>query len=73
MATKTLDLNGLPCPQPTMRLTLELNTCKMGDTIEAVADAPTFLDDVRTWCQRMNKVILWSKEEGPHVRVLIQV
>lgn len=73
MATKILDLNGLPCPQPTMRLTLELNTCQIGDTIEAIADAPTFLDDVKSWCQRMEKEMLWSKTEGLQARVLIQI
>ena len=73
MATKTLDLNGLPCPQPTMQLTLELSSCQSGDTIEAISNTPTFLDDVKSWCQRMKKTLLWSKAEGMYTRVLIEV
>jgi len=56
-----------------MRLTLELDTCCIGDTIEAVADAPTFLDDVKSWCQRMEKEMIWAKTEGSQARVLIQL
>ncbi|OGI07469.1 MAG: SirA-like protein [Candidatus Margulisbacteria bacterium GWF2_35_9] len=64
MATKSLNLLGLPCPQPTLKMTIEANSCKPGDIIEAVADCPTFADDVKSWCQRMRKTLLWVKDEG---------
>lgn len=73
MAKKELDLRGLPCPQPTLRLTMESNNLKAGDTIEAVADCQTFVDDVRSWCIRMDKDLVWFKEEGVDKRVLVKV
>ena len=74
MATKQLNLKGLPCPQPTLKMTIEANSCKPGDVIEAVADCPTFVDDVKNWCQRMKKTLLWVRDEGGGVKkVQVQI
>ena len=71
---KVLDLKGLPCPQPTLKMTIEANSLKPGDIIEASADCPTFVDDVKNWCQRMKKTLMWVKDEGAGVkRVQVQL
>ncbi len=72
MATKVLDLKGLKCPQPTLRLTIEAKNFKAGDTVELVADCPTFLDDTKKWCERMGKTFMWSRAEGTANRISIQ-
>jgi hypothetical protein len=38
-----------------------------------VADSITFADDVKVWCSRMGKTLLWVKQEGVRARALIQV
>jgi tRNA 2-thiouridine synthesizing protein A len=63
MATKTLDAKGLACPQPALKMTIESLSMKPGDILEAVADCPTFEADVRGWCQRSKKALLWFKTE----------
>jgi TusA-related sulfurtransferase len=37
---------------------------KPGDLLEVVADCPTFEKDVRQWCERTKKTLLWVKDEG---------
>jgi TusA-related sulfurtransferase len=37
---------------------------KPGDILEVVADCSTFEKDVRDWCVRAKKTILWCKDEG---------
>ncbi len=64
MATHTLDLLGLKCPQPTLKMTVAINKMQKGDILEAVADCPTFTDDLKSWSQRMRKTILWVRDEG---------
>ncbi|MBF0500370.1 MAG: sulfurtransferase TusA family protein [Candidatus Riflebacteria bacterium] len=64
MANKVLDAKGLKCPQPTLRLTATVAQLKPGDTIEVIADCPTFEVDVKGWCQRMKKVLISLKDEG---------
>jgi TusA-related sulfurtransferase len=68
MAVKVMDMKGLKCPQPTLKMTIEVRNLNKGDILEVVADCATFENDVRSWCSRMNKVLLWIREEGTGVK-----
>ena len=72
MAVQVLDARGLKCPQPTLKITALAVKMKPGDVLEAVADCPTFEKDVREWCARCKKVLLWMKESGSEKRCQIQ-
>jgi tRNA 2-thiouridine synthesizing protein A len=63
VATKTINAKGLPCPQPALKMTIEALAMKPGEILEAVADCPSFEDDVRGWCNRTKKALLWMKTE----------
>ena len=62
--TKTIDARGLKCPQPTLKMLTQSHAMKKGDILEVVADCTTFETDVRQWCQRANKALLWIRAEG---------
>jgi TusA-related sulfurtransferase len=64
MATENLDCCGLKCPQPTLKVTVMSTKMKPGDILEVVADCATFEKDVREWCARSKKTLLWCKDEG---------
>jgi tRNA 2-thiouridine synthesizing protein A len=72
MALHTFDGLGLKCPQPTLKITALSVKLKPGDVLEAVADCPTFEKDVRAWCSRFRKVLLWIRDEGAAKRCRIQ-
>jgi len=72
MAISQLDARGLKCPQPTLKVTVMAVKMKPGDVLEVIADCPTFEKDVRDWCSRAKKILLWVKAEGPAKRVQIQ-
>lgn len=72
MPTQLLDAKGLKCPQPTLKVTVMATKMKPGDVLEVVADCPTFETDVRQWCERSKKVLLWFKTEGNAKRCQIQ-
>lgn len=72
MAVTTLDAKGLKCPQPTLKVTIMATKMKPGDVLEVMADCPTFENDIRDWCNRSKKVLLWVKNEGPSKRCQIQ-
>jgi tRNA 2-thiouridine synthesizing protein A len=73
MATEFLDATGLKCPQPVLKIAVKSPDMKPGDILEVVGDCPTFERDVRTWCERLNKVMLSVKEEGEYKkRIQIQ-
>ena len=64
MALHNLDALGLKCPQPTLKITVQSTKLQPGDTLEVVADCPTFETDVRDWCTRSKKALLWIRDEG---------
>lgn len=64
MPLQQLDARGLKCPQPTLKMTVMAVKMKPGDIMEVTADCPTFDQDVRNWCLRSKKVMLWIKDEG---------
>jgi tRNA 2-thiouridine synthesizing protein A len=64
MATQTIDALGLKCPQPILKITAKSPDMKPGDTLEVLADCSTFEADVKTWCQRMKKTLMWVRDEG---------
>lgn len=72
MAVTILDAKGLKCPQPTLKVTVMATKMKPGDVLEVVADCSTFEKDIRDWCARSKKVLLWFKPEGTAKRCQIQ-
>ena len=72
MATQLLDARGMKCPQPTLKITVLATKIKPGDLLEVVANCPTFEKDVRDWCTRAKKTLLWLKVEGDAKRCQIQ-
>jgi tRNA 2-thiouridine synthesizing protein A len=72
MAIQTIDARGLKCPQPTLKVTVAAVKMTAGDVLEVAADCPTFEKDVRDWCIRSKKTLLWIKQEGGAKRCQIQ-
>ena len=72
MAVTIIDAKGLQCPQPTLKVTAMSVKMKPGDVLEVVADCATFEKDVKEWCTRSKKVMLWMKAEGTAKRCQIQ-
>jgi len=72
MATLTIDAKGLKCPQPTLKVTAATPKMKPGDTLEIIADCPTFEKDIRDWCTRTKKILMWARPEGSALKVQIQ-
>lgn len=72
MATQILDARGLKCPQPTLKLTVLAVKMAKGDIMEVLADCPTFEHDVRSWCARSKKTLLWIRDEDGIKRCQIQ-
>ncbi len=64
MATVSLDCLGLRCPQPVLKIAAKSADLKTGDLLEVIADCPTFEKDVRLWCGRTKKALMWIRDEG---------
>lgn len=64
MAIELLDMLGMKCPQPVLKIAVKAPDMKPGDILEARGDCPTFERDVRVWCERLGKTFLSIRDEG---------
>ncbi|CAH2030032.1 sulfurtransferase TusA family protein [Trichlorobacter ammonificans] len=73
MPVRQLDVSGLKCPQPVLRITVVAAEMKAGEVLEVTGDGPTFEKDVRAWCSRLRKTLLVvSDEKGYRKRIRIR-
>jgi tRNA 2-thiouridine synthesizing protein A len=73
VALQVLNTLGQKCPQPVLKIAVRAPDMKPGDILEVLGDCPTFEKDVRTWCERLGKVLLSVREKGPREkRIQIQ-
>ena len=72
MATHNLDARGLKCPQPTLKVAAIAIRIPKGDVLEVIADCPTFETDLRDWCGRSKKILLWIRDEGGAKKAQVQ-
>jgi tRNA 2-thiouridine synthesizing protein A len=63
VANQTLDAKGLKCPQPALKVHMLSMKMKSGEVLEVAADCATFEKDMRDFCSRTKKVLLWIKDE----------
>ena len=70
MAMEVLDTLGLKCPQPVLKIAVKVPDMKPGDILEIWGDCPTFEADVRTWCERLGRILLSVKDEGDDKKII---
>ena len=64
MAVIPLDALGLKCPQPVLKIAARMSQLKPGDTLEVIADCPSFSKDIKMWCDKSRKTLLFCRDEG---------
>jgi tRNA 2-thiouridine synthesizing protein A len=73
VAVEHLATLGMKCPHPVLKLAVKAPDMKPGDILEILGDCPTFERHVRTWCDRLGKVVLSvTREGGDRKRIQIQ-
>ncbi|MGV8120008.1 MAG: sulfurtransferase TusA family protein [Candidatus Xenobiia bacterium LiM19] len=74
MANIVLDCVGMKCPEPILKASVKVTELQKGDTLEIVGDCHTFERDIKAWCQKTKRTLLWSRDEGAgKIRVQISV
>jgi NADPH-dependent 2,4-dienoyl-CoA reductase/sulfur reductase-like enzyme/peroxiredoxin family protein/rhodanese-related sulfurtransferase/TusA-related sulfurtransferase len=67
-----MDLTGLSCPGPLMKLKLKFDTLEAGRVVKATASDAGFFSDSKAWCDRTNNLLLKREQEKGQVIVWIQ-
>ena len=69
---RELDLTGLRCPTPIVKLNTEMRALAPGEAIEVVASDPAFEPDVQAWCRRTGNELMSLERDPACVRAVIR-
>jgi len=64
MVIEALDTLGQKSPQPVLKIAVKVPDMKQVDILQVFGDCPTFEKDLRTWCERVGKILLSVKGAG---------
>ena len=71
MATTKLDLKGMSCPMPIMKVAAAVKKGASGDVFEAVCDDAGFEPDVIAWCKETGNKMDSMTKSGKDITVVI--
>ena len=57
-ASKKLDVRGLNCPQPILRMRASLKEMKSGKVLQVIATDPGSVRDIKTFCNQTDNTLL---------------
>lgn len=67
-----LDLRGLLCPMPVVRLAKAMKEASAGQTVEATASDPGVLADIPAWCKSTGNVLVTMEKGDKVFRFVVQ-
>jgi tRNA 2-thiouridine synthesizing protein A len=67
-----LDLQGLLCPIPVVRMAKAIKEVPVGGVIEATATDPGVLADIPAWCKSTGNELLKTGKEGKVIRFWVK-
>jgi TusA-related sulfurtransferase len=69
---KVMDLKGLACPMPVVKVSKGIKDVEIGQVIEAVTTDPGSLADFPAWARTSGNEILKTDQEGGVIRFYIK-
>ena len=69
---KSLDLKGLACPMPVVKVSKGIKEVEIGQVIEAITTDPGSLTDFPAWARTSGNEILKSEQDGNEIRFYIE-
>ena len=69
---KSLDLKGLACPMPVVKVSKGIKEVEIGQVIEDITTDPGSLTDFPAWARTSGNEILKSEQDGNEIRFYIE-
>ncbi|MCG6878244.1 MAG: sulfurtransferase TusA family protein [Deltaproteobacteria bacterium] len=71
-ADKVMDLKGLPCPMPVVKVSKGIKEVDVGQVVEAITSDPGALADFPAWAKTSGNEILETIQENGTIRFFIK-
>lgn len=73
MSETVLDLKGLLCPMPVVKIAQAIKNVAIGATIEAFATDPGVLADIPAWARSTgNELVVIEKKDNKDIRFVVK-
>jgi TusA-related sulfurtransferase len=69
---KVMDLKGLPCPMPVVKVSKGIKEVEIGQVIEAISTDPGSLTDFPAWARSSGNEILKTEQDNGEIRFFIK-
>ena len=63
-ADKVMDLKGLPCPMPVVKISKGIKEVQVGQIVQAITSDPGALADFPAWAKKSGNEILKTEQNG---------
>ena len=70
--SKTLDLKGLACPMPVVKVSKGIKDVEVGDVIEAISTDPGSLTDIPAWARTTGNEVIKTEQDDKVIRFYIK-
>lgn len=71
-ADKVMDLKGLPCPMPVVKISKGIKEIAVGQVIEAITTDPGALSDFPAWARTSGNEILKTEQNEKETHFFIK-
>ena len=71
-ADKVMDLKGLPCPMPVVKISKGIKEVAVGEVIEAITTDPGALADFPAWAKTSGNEILETVQDAGVIKFYIK-
>ena len=69
---RVLDLKGLACPMPIVKMSQEINSVGVGEIIEVHTTDPGSLSDFPAWAKTMGHEVLESEQGDVSIKIFVK-
>ena len=70
--TKVLDLKGLACPMPVVKISKGIKEVEVGQVVEALTTDPGALTDFPAWARTSGNEIVETNQDGDVIKFYIK-
>jgi tRNA 2-thiouridine synthesizing protein A len=71
-ADKVLDLKGLPCPMPVVKISKGIKEIEIGQVVEAITTDPGALADFPAWARTSGNEILKTEQADGEIKFFVK-
>lgn len=71
-ADKVMDLKGLPCPMPVVKISKGIKDVQIGQVVEALTTDPGALVDFPAWARTSGNEIVKTEQDNGTIRIFVK-